>query len=286
MANEQLKVYYPHAGKHFLLKWHSYDEQNKIVLTKNQTSLFHTAKAIFNKALREKRQEVKIIEAMEIETVSLPDSVVEQVIEQVIDTNSRCFRGQLSAFFGQAKKAGMELPEFCKPCNNYVSEYKDGIDKEYHFDCKNCDDGFVYSMPTIDMYHKFYEQFEKEQSKSWTLPKKNYGIPSKQISVAPKATSEDTIFAALTRFGDHGRGVSIEEVDQKEPYQSLYDCALFFFTKISDIDVSELISMLQNAKNEQIERHNKIIKERAKLDKQKEKQYLQNLMNVFKNISK
>lgn len=261
----QLKVYYPYGGKHFILRWHSHNEGNHLIIAKSKDAAEHT----FSLVLKE-HSDVTVKDFLQINIVAPTDEQCKLHEARCIEMYVSLFWQHYSFIANEYRDTNGKLPSSLKECLNYSSKYEeyDDYDKERHNFCINCCNKIMPTSGTMkEIYLANREQFLQNNST-------NYNHKTKQ-SIAPKA-DQSKIEVVKGSFGHHSIGVDFAEDTL------VFEDILFFYQNSEIIDtkiVNEMIQETEETLKQDRSNHDKKWDDRIKKEQSKR---FDDLLKVFK----
>lgn len=271
MERYPLRVHYPYGGRHFMLRWHAYDEGHIIILARSERGI----KESFGAVLRA-HGGVTVKEYVEIDIIAPRLEYREAYARAMFDRDMSCFWSWVahSAESYSEKNDGRMHPGLAA-CTNYVSMYPpeegepEAVGDTRHTFCKNCECGIIPKNGTpISEYLRLRDAFEGrvEGAKPYK-PKVRY---DGEVSRAPDGDPLKECFAARANFGDHCSGIDIGMALS-------HDRHLFYYHIIQSLDASPFA---ESAKKKE-EEHAKTVKGRnAYYKKQHRREDLERLATL------
>lgn len=293
MNKEPLKVYLAEGGIFYILRWHSHNEGNHILVTRQEKSLKRLLLT-----LCQEYSDLRVKEAYQIEVVAPSNRMYEKARERDRQNLIQDFMQNVSAGLHKALDIkGIQLPSIFSRCENFQWRKEPWMDEEdftrppnswnqkYHFDCANCTHGFniVGLSP-----EEFFEKYHKDYIKFKELTDSHYGkrlfgeLHTRYVSVKSKAErvpDDEDIWVAAPNFGHHSSGVDLELIKAED---NPPNCdVLFYFRKKQELDLSEynkIISLfLENKKKITEDKR----EQQAAKKLQEEQKEAQKLISIF-----
>lgn len=215
-----LKVYYPHGGKHYLLCWWTHDEQHHLIVAKSQES----AEKAFASVLQE-HSDAEPRDFLQVDIVSPSQKYCEVYAKNQLDKEIGTFWSQFTWMVRDYEEETGKFPTKLRKCSSFVSKYSDEdnggqpvIEDEHHYNCANCHERLL---PVEGTFESVYLQHRDAYLAL------HYSSPPKTVkSRAPLQDHILPLYSIITDFGYHQKGLVFNsEVD----IEYMRDEYLFFY---------------------------------------------------------
>lgn len=241
--NHPLKVYHPGRGTVHVCRWWTHNEQYQLIVAPNEMSVQHIWKTAYQ-WYRDARAE----ELCEVELVAPSKLMCEEAIKYEYAQAVKEFIDQVTGRLREVIELGFPLPTQFVPCPVWQNKDEDDEDRQpdsytlkYHFDCRNCINGFQ----LVDLSQgEFYEKFSLPWYEAYPPQTHNTGKYRAMYSTAEIAADDEDIWAALTNFGHHRSGVELVPWKAGEIPRD-YSEVLFYYRKLREGDVTSYNQMAQ-----------------------------------------
>lgn len=247
-----LKVYYPYAGKHWILHWSTHQEQGHLALASSMESILYLAYSIINHYHSHESFEIKSLSRIEMVSPSSQMCRLAAEDQHREDVNSFvrdvCFKLK-EATDGKE----IQFPSEFMTCDQFefeidVDYQPSSDDLKYHHACSNCFATIrLKNLSPEEFYQKYYHLWEKEFP-STTFPRAP-GSPTAKYSQAPAAEDDEVIWQAFPDFGHHCGGAVLQKVDYSDiPECRSFPIVLFYYRPLGELDISALQNHLEQVR--------------------------------------
>jgi hypothetical protein len=257
---DSVRVYYPHGGHHFCLRWWTDDDRGHVVLARTERSLLAAAKRVFDA-----HPDAEIRGYSEIDIVAPPKRLEALIVEEKRRERVRFFHLEVACRVRELADAGRDLPPMFARCTKY--EPKDASDAQHevyterHYDCRHCIEGICLVGVTPDEFcERYYATWTATQALVKPTPQQSKRLPSR----APRTRDAPHLHYAYPMFGPHSSGVEFDKIVGKRTPS--HDEVLFFFRTLRSPDLAPLEALRAEAKARDEERRAIRVQESAAKD--------------------
>jgi len=256
-----IPVYYPDAGRRFVLHWSTDDRRGRIALATSEASLQHLARRIFDDS---PHAEIKAL--LEVELVAPSRKLCREVAEKERKREVDTFMHDVCCHVERVREAGKPLPPLFAKCEEYVVDPRD-IDEDdetsvedqmkarvendpEHYSCAACTDSIrLVGITKEQLYDQYFERWCAEVNTTGYAPARvNPKQPQPAESRARLAGDDETLGAAVANFWDHSQGGHLASPDAAFGNDSL----LFFYVEVRELGAMPYVSMLQAAREVEV----------------------------------
>lgn len=265
-----LPVYNPLGGEHLLLHWYTYDDRGHVVLVPAERLAFGSLRTLRaeRSMLHIARRLMRENSDLELKAYALVELVAPSAqMHTLAVTRHRAdavdsFRTEIVFRMREVMEAGAELPAPFGKCVKFEPEEYDADADEWtrdrHTGCRHCKDCITMSISPEDLYDRYAVKWRAdERVKPWPVHESPPARRSKRVeSRARPAYDGEPLCYALAEFGDHAKGVTLNQVDlsEAEDYTPSYlgDRVLFFYRVLLDMGTTQLQTFLEEARAEHV----------------------------------
>ncbi len=249
-----LTVAYPFGGEHFLLRWHTHNEGNHLIIAKTK----RLAEKAFEIVFREEDIGLDIKEYLRVEIVAPDAEMVLRYAKEQYQFREKEFWSNVGYTARRFVDDGESLPETIVACTSYCHKHEDEEDEikeeddSQHYSCKNCVRGFsVVGISTEGFF--------------WNNREKPYVESRRYVSLAKPLDPQRKLFVC---YKSHG--VDFHEYDSER----FITPPLFLYHEIETLDAKPFVDRIAELKRqakEQRAREDALRKLKREMDKAKEK---------------
>lgn len=261
----ELKVYYPHGGEHFILRWYERSEGNHLIVAR---SIAHAERA-FQSVLHE-YWDAAAKEFWKVNIIAPTDAIREQYAKEKLDHEVAVFWSVYSnmARYDYQEEMG-SLPPQMKLCPGYKSKYDDDVENtDYHYNCQNC------SSKVAPVDGTFEDVYLKHRDK-YLAKHPNHQDKRLTDCKALPADPNKTIYTIRPDFGHHHEGIELGE------YTLGINAFFFFYQDPTEVDRSVVDTMVAESQKmieeEEKKRKGKYTSEK----KQRKEEEIKELLEFF-----
>lgn len=279
--SEQLKVYYPHGGPHFLLYWWTYNERGHVILSRTEGGI---EPAIMRVSKEHTDAEIRAF--MEIDIVAPSKAQCELAAAFALKDRIAAFHHEVIWRLREVIKSKKPLPSQFVLCTKYETDEDDAVNKdewanETHYSCKNCYETIrLVDMTKEELYAKYHEAWEK------LFPLKRYVDPKRVLSRATPAKDDEELYFADAVFGHHCSGIELNPVDRTISLADYWPAhltshLLFLFRKTRDLDAKKFQSILERQQRAREDFRKQTEKARVARQKKEERAQIEAVLSFF-----
>jgi hypothetical protein len=215
----ELRVSYPHTGKHYAVTWYTHNDGNHIVLARTQKAAVDCFLCVFKR----ERGSIEPKRFIELDIVIPPKEFDIAYRKEVHDSEYACFESYCLGMAKAYEKKNKKLPPGWRRCNeykpneDYQADWNEGDKdtkaylKDQHSGCLNCNrEGLVYEH---DLYQLYLEKRETIKNRGgWIYHHNDKRMVSLSSLKGPEADSRKLYFAKYAP-GHHSSGMTLEEAN-------------------------------------------------------------------------
>jgi hypothetical protein len=252
LPEHELKVIYPHGGKHYLLHWYEHWEGNHLIIGRSIASVDKTFQRVLDKHI------VEIKAFLQVNIVAPSEEQCKKHAKAALQSDVQLF---WEIFVDRAldyhKETG-KLPSKLKWCQNYSDKWVDeeslpDPEKEKeHYSCSNCNRRIA-PADGIDIEEIYLLNREKYLAKYNSMAHQG-AATVKSLALLPDTSL--LTYVISSDFGHHSPGLIIgKNADDLLHFERV----MFFYQSPQSLDYSQFEASCK-AKEEAIEREQKELK--------------------------